>query len=142
MRPNRLVLFRAKHIGTKKWIYGWPIQCAGRVFMVDKDNKTALRAFTTHDHDAYDWRTSEVDADTLCEFTGAFDKHGNPIYESDIVRKRTYQGMKNCQVFFFSGYFHCGWGGGSSTATHPYLLEDKNIEIVGNVFDNPEVLSE
>ena len=137
---DRVILFRAKHIGDGHWVYGWPIFCAGRVFMVDRDNRTALQGFTTHDHDAYKWISSEVRPDTLGQFTCAHDKHGNPIWEGDIVRKRTSHGVKRLPVLFYCGYFHCGWGGGSSTACHPYLLEDKQIEVVGNKYDNPEMI--
>ncbi len=32
-------------------------------------------------------------------------------------------------------------GGGSSTATHPYTLDDKQIEVLGNIYDNPDLLN-
>lgn len=32
------------------------------------------------------------------------------------------------------------FGGGSSTATHPYTLDDKQIEVKGNIYDNPELI--
>lgn len=56
------------------------------------------------------------------------------------MMKRTYHKKKPCEVVFGVGCFHCGWGGGSSTAAHPYLLNDKQIEVIGNIFDNPELL--
>lgn len=82
----------------------------------------------------------EVNPDTVCMYSGMTDKHGKRIFENDVVKKRTYMGIKPCQVYFSNGCFHCGYGGGSSTATHPYLLDDKNIEVIGNVFDNPMAL--
>jgi len=84
----------------------------------------------------------EVRPTTVGQFTGLRDKHDVPIYEGDIVMKRTYHGKKPMKVVFSSGCFHCGWGGGSSTATHPYTLEDKQIEVIGNAYDHPELLEE
>lgn len=84
----------------------------------------------------------EVDCDTIGQFTGLRDKNGTMIFEGDIVKKRTWHGMKNLPVTFSFGCFHCGFGGGSSTATHPYTLDDKQIEVVGNIYDNPELVKE
>lgn len=79
------------------------------------------------------------DVFTLGQFTGCHDKKGVAIYEGDIVRKRTYGGMRNCPVYFKNGTFLCGYGGGSSTSSHPYLLDDSQILIVGNIYDDPEM---
>lgn len=84
----------------------------------------------------------EVRPATVGQFTGLCDKHDVPIYEGDIVMKRIYHGKKPMKVVFSFGCFHCGWGGGSSTATHPYTLEDKQIEVIGNAYDHPELLEE
>ena len=82
----------------------------------------------------------EVDYKTIGQYTGLDDKNGVPIFEGDIVLKRTHHGKKPFPVTFTDGMFHCGWGGGSSTATHGYTLADKQIEVVGNIYDNPELL--
>lgn len=82
----------------------------------------------------------EVDCNTIGQFTGLRDKNGTMIFEGDIVKKRTGYGMKNLPVTFSFGCFHCGFGGGSYTATHPYTLDDKRIEVKGNIYDNPELI--
>lgn len=84
----------------------------------------------------------EVDCNTIGQFTGLRDKNGTMIFEGDIVKKRTGYGMKNLPVTFSFGCFHCGFGGGSSTATHPYTLDDRQIEVKGNIYDNPELIKE
>ena len=82
----------------------------------------------------------EVEPVTVGQFIGLLDKNGRKIFEGDIVMKRTYHGKKPCKVVFSFGCFHCGFGGGSSTATHPYFLDDSQIEVIGNIHDNPEML--
>ena len=78
--------------------------------------------------------------DTVGQYTGMIDKNGVKIFEGDIVLKRTHNGKKPIPVTFHDGMFHCGWGGGSSTATHAYTLNDKQIEVIGNIYDNPELV--
>ena len=83
----------------------------------------------------------DVDYKTMGESTGLKDKHGKLIFEDDIVLKRTRFKKEPCKVVFSFGTFHCGFGFGSSTATHPYTLDDKHIEVIGNIYDNPEMLN-
>ena len=128
-------LFRGKRYDNGEWVIGR--------LLADDVIVPLNQPFAIIDEKVDEYlKAYVVRPDTVGQFTGLRDKHDVPIYEGDIVMKRTYHGKKPMKVVFGSGCFHCGWGGGSSTATHPYTLEDKQIEVIGNAYDHPELLEE
>lgn len=86
----------------------------------------------------------EVDSSTICQCTGLEDKNGKLIWENDICdRKEEYpeivkynEGDWTLDYSYSkdkeSGYCYCNLGF--------YVLERKHVEVIGNVFDNPELL--
>lgn len=83
------------------------------------------------------------DVFTLGQFTGCYDKKGVAIYEGDIIRKRVRTGrIENCAVSFEGGAFICTYVRGElSWQRDTYLLHDSQIEVVGNIYDNPELVA-
>ncbi len=126
----REIIFRGKNDFTNEWYYGYlmnkPQYGLCIEFVDEKDVQNNI----------------VVNPNTIGQFTGLTDKNGQRIFEDDIVMKRTYNGKKPMRVVFSFGCFHCGFGGGSSTASHPYTLDDKQIEVIGNIHDNPDLLKQ
>lgn len=78
----------------------------------------------------------EVIPEAVGEYTGLKDKNGKMIFEGDIVTMPKYGGGRHRSVVYFrNGKFAVD---GSS-----YSFKDicsKNMEVIGNIFDNPELL--
>lgn len=86
----------------------------------------------------------EVDPDTMCKPTGLTDKNGNLIWENDVVFVADDEGRSGQvdtgvgEIDFLEGLWYIGGRVQNS-------LYDINrcfqIEIIGNIFDNPELLN-
>ncbi len=130
----REIFFRGKRVKNNEWVYGSFLKQTGERISTDEVSPIECWIYGMRGE------TALVDPETVGQYTGIKDKNGVKIFEGDIVMKRTYHKKKPCEVVFGVGCFHCGWGGGSSTADNPYLLNDKQIEVIGNIYDNPELI--
>lgn len=84
----------------------------------------------------------EVDGETICQCTGLKDKNGNLIWENDIVRT-VYDGNEHIyQVVWDESEldFKATNGKENYESNFEYLPCCDEIEILGNCFDNPELL--
>lgn len=104
-------------------------------------------------YDEYSGYAFTVDPSTLCRCVGIEDKTGNLIWENDIIEKEFYtdydayaNSEKYSGVVRWSGF--CAWEietkrGSIFLAQELAFADFKNhCKVVGNVFDNPELLEE
>ena len=128
----REILFRGKRTDKGKWVEGYycpkpysHFPCEPTIFPFETINK--------------DWHGERVDPETVCQFTGLCDKNGRKIFEGDIVR----YGDTIHKVVFEqrsgTAYFGLVY---SPFETLPFghYQDLKQIEIIGNIYDNPELL--
>lgn len=133
---SREILFRAKHIhamdsnehlnGT--WVHGY---LSGKNYIYDKSLEGEFL----------------VDEDTICQYTGLTDKNGKKIFEGDVVKDSA--GV--CGEVKF-GLYAAGFSIPDTNQGFYIEFPEKSlyreelgywrnkIVVVGNVFDNPELL--
>ena len=84
----------------------------------------------------------EVDPKTICEYTGLKDKNGKKIWENDILRR---DGYWDIRIEFENGVFMVRNTDKvqyiNRVVYTPISIFDINVyEVIGNIFDNPELL--
>jgi len=73
------------------------------------------------------------------QYTGFKDVNGNSIYEGDIVKHDDYiDGIINCSIEYDNGRFVVKNKDRECSALFHF---NQYIEIVGNIFENPELLN-
>lgn len=137
----REILFRGKRVDNGEWIEGGYAENGGKTFIIVR---------TRYIPDTRDWDTVEyyennpcyhlsmieVDPETVCQYTGLTDKNGRKIFEGDILR---FEDCSNYPVVWDSDY--CAFGScWYSDFDHLSKYRSIKIEVVGNIFDNPELL--
>ena len=131
---NDRYLFRAKRIDNGEWIVGdLSHHKTGKVF-VKPLNGSAIS-------------TCEVDKDTICQCTGLKDKNGKLIWENDIVGFWDAYSTE-------SGYAEADcigkvvWDDETLSFQVTERLSAESYEVldecsvIGNIFDNPELINE
>lgn len=136
-------LFKAKRIDNGEWIQGYYVRgldvftnCE-EIHMIFEPNTIFYSSGETDG-----WY--RVDPSTICQCTGLKDKNGKLIWENDICdRKEKYleiikynKGDWTLDYSYSkgkeSGYCYCNLGF--------YALEQEYVEVIGNIFDNSELL--
>ena len=132
----REILFRGKRVDNGEWIQGDIVQFPvhGVVRIVEQEPS---------------YKDAEVDSDTVGQYTGLTDKNGRKIFEGDIIH------LEYSQVFFGGEYFGeytaevsykegCfvtdGTNNGDEIETPLSGFDNDELEIIGNIHDNPELL--
>ena len=151
----REILFKAKRIDNGEWADGYYTECNGKTF-IGIDISIYSDIFEVFCTPVIRW--FEVDPKTLCQFTGLCDKNGKKIWESDII---SYQRdnddcpfpnkdtKKRFGKVFYQGFrstFTIGMGKNGSRSINDdlwkYVQNGNRVEVIGNQFDNPELLQE
>lgn len=123
----REILFRGKDADSGLWCYG--------DLTFSRDRKPYIRFWV---HNGYLVR--EVMPETVGQFTGFVDKNKKRIFEDDILAS-TYEeeNVVHELVLWYNNGWHIRW-----KQAEPDVIwqddMDRYSEVVGNIWDNPELL--
>ena len=131
-------LYKAKRINNGEWVTGSLLTCEDGTCKI----ATSLLEVKTNGPIlvcAYD-----VDRDTICQCIGLKDKNGKLIWENDVCdRKEQYpEIVKYCNGDWTLDYSYASHkeSGGCYCNLGFYAEERKCVEVIGNIFVNPELL--
>ena len=82
-----------------------------------------------------------IEDDTICQCTGLKDKNGKLIWENDVVKGKYYDNGKSHRHIGQVKYIYEAYkvvGVKQYTGYHAHL--DGSYEVIGNIFDNKELL--
>ena len=134
----REILFRGKRVDNGEWVEGYysPVRLPIFGEMGHFINENGYRAI-------------EVKKETVGQYTGLTDKNGKRIFEGDIVRfdyvnDDGNDAHEDFLIIFANGAFRAQYLGNIKCA--PNTLYDEigtdKCEVIGTIYDNPELLEE
>jgi uncharacterized phage protein (TIGR01671 family) len=130
----REILFRGKRLDKDKWVEGYYT-----AFNPDIGNDIPVIENRVNDY--------VVSLDTVGQYTGLKDRNGKKIFEGDIVEGHCHSAwrhdLQRCEVaygrdgFEARHYVNCG----DELRYFTYrVLFSKDVVVIGNIHDNPELL--
>lgn len=134
----REILFKAKRIDNGEWVEGYYLRD-----QYHRGGKDII--FYRKDSDRFTVYTDIIDPETLCQFTGLYDKNGNKIWENDILMAHLDESYPEDATYEIVEWNVAGWAGHETGSTDRQYLDKfdlEHFEVVGNIFDQPELLQE
>lgn len=166
----REIKFRGKCLGNGEWVYGDLLQVANEVFIAPSDGDW-FDFIPWSRNNVFHLPAAKyaVIPNTIGQFTGLHDKNGKEIYEGDVLFVREWENLamrvfvheerelfslEDCKggilhesqrvVYFEEGsmcagdYYMCTLSDGRDQR-HQYPIFE--VELLGNIHDNPELLN-
>ena len=138
----REILFKAKRIDDGKWVEGYYAERNGKPF-IGIDISIYGDIFEVFCTPVIRW--FEVDPKPLCQFTGLCDKNGKEIWENDILMAHLDESYPEDATYETVEWGVAGFVTREANSTDRQYLDEfdlEHYEVVGNIFDNKELLQE
>lgn len=123
-------LFKAKFDDSDRWVKGQLVEVNDTYLIIPNHASKILAGWFSTSN------IIEVKKDTICRCTGREDKNGKLIWENDIVKINN--SKVNTLITFRDFEIICTI---PNEKYYKHRLEyDTEYEVIGNIFDNPELL--
>lgn len=119
--------FRVWDDDNEDMVYGVGIDPNGIAYRIKKEDR---------DSDDFDYYPNGI----VMQSTGLFDKNETEIFEGDVVNYKNSGYSKVEEVRFEQGAFIAGYHTGSSTRKRPKLIRGDRLEVIGNIYQDKELL--
>lgn len=140
----REIPFRGKRTDNGEWVHGYVC----RYGWTGKENTYIVPNYASALY------SLEVDPDTVGQYTGLKDKNGTKIFEGDMIKPFGDEIDKMVVEFNLGQFLLClygergymaeyGWeesGNYGCFEAEPLSSYGDDIEVIGNIYDNPELL--
>ena len=130
------IIFRGKREGNGEWV-------EGDLLHYESGEMAICEGFSKYGYEATEIiGRYKVLPETVGQYTGLTDKNGVKIFEGDILGGYLDDNYPENQTVMEVVWCNCWWGT-KEIGCDPDLLEWEDgeiLEIVGNVFDNPEMM--
>ena len=144
----REILFKAKRTDNGVWVEGYYIYHIRRTICPFGDSVKPEDEQHVIMQDGFsDWNMPRdtvffnIDPKTICQYTGLKDKNGNRIWENDIVRIENSMDEGIGNVEFYGDMWYVD-GEPNNNLYDIVEYDDGEVEVIGNIFDNPELLGQ
>lgn len=132
-------LFKAKAKDNGEWVEGYYAMMGkgenAKHYIIQNG---AIPALFKNEEDNMYFNDVEIDPETVCQYIGQIDKKGNKIWENDIVQyefEATFDYRKKYREVVLIDDF-------TFYLIMPTLARCGELEVLGNRFDTPELLSQ
>lgn len=147
---NREILFRGKRIDNGEWVIG-----DLRQYTFISDDCEDFYEIDTMSATIGYGHSYKVDRDSIGQYTGLTDSKGNKIFDGDILQEYWFgkhnvlgvveygAGTFDSGHYRYTGFYYRDKRGDvDHTNLHPMLIKEYGIEVIGNIYDNPELLTD
>lgn len=152
----REILFRAKSIDNDEWIYGAFIPDLRESLYGNKDCDGFIKPFGKTKEERL---MVEIDRETVCQYTGLKDWDGKNVFEGDFIccddRFHKVYGIvrfgraENITTKGYNLGFYIEWQDDGANLWSEwqrndiiYWVEQDKCTVIGNIFDNKELLDD